>query len=195
MKIIIIATFAALGALGAHIAHAAPSISVAPIGFSIEGNRVWNFQIVPDPDLGPLAVELAFAIDHTDLVGVDVNTSVWDTENPGNNPFTGTETTGLWVDLIGDRTFGAFGSIVLTEPGPVELFHIETAGSGLTTLRWGVAASGHPSRGARIAQEVDGVAQNFDGHTGSITVPEPAGVMLFLLGVASFAAPTARKRG
>jgi len=75
----------------------------------------------------------------------------------------------------------------------VDLFHIETAGLGLTTLRYGVAASGHPSHGARIAQTVDGVSQNFDGHTGSITVPEPAGLMLAMLGLAFFTTLHARR--
>ena len=194
MKTNILAMNATVGALVASVADAAPSISVTPLGPTPGGNRLWNFQIVPDPDLGPLAVELAFAIDETDLVDVDVNTAVWDTANPGNNPFTGTVTDGLWVDLIGDRTFGAFGSFDITTPGTLDLFLIETAGLGLTTLRYGVAASGHPSHGARIAQIVDGVAQNFDGHTGTITVPEPAALVLLAFGGAWLAA-SRRRRG
>lgn len=169
------------------LCHADPTVVVTPIGPTPGGNRLWNFQVVPDftlaPGGTPLAVELAFAIDHTELVDVLVNTAVWDHANPGDNPFTGTVTDGLWVDLIGDRTFGAFGSIDLTTPGPVDLFLIETEGLGLTTLRYGVAASGHPSHGARISQLVGSTAQNFDGHTGVVTIPEPASAILTALGL------------
>jgi len=193
MKTNIRTIIGAICVLIASTAGAAPSVSVSPLGSTPAGNRLWNFQIIPDPDLGPLAVELAFAIDHSELVDVAVNTGVWDTENPGNNPFTGTVTDGLWIDLIGDRTFGAFGSLILTTPGPVDLFLIETAGLGLTTLRYGVAASGHPSHGARIAQFVDGNAQNFDGHTGSVTVPEPATTVLTVIAVTFFAAAGRRR--
>ncbi|MCI0332823.1 MAG: hypothetical protein L0228_06335 [Planctomycetes bacterium] len=187
-----------LAASIAQLCEAAPSVVVAPLGPTPSGNRLWIFQVVPDfalaPSGTPLAVELAFAIDHTDLIDVDVNTGVFDTPNPGHNPFTGTVTNGLWVDLIGDRTFGAFGSFTLTTPGPVDLFLIETDGLGLTTLRYGVAASGHPSRGARIAQIVGDTALNFDGHTGTITVPEPTSFIMPAVGAAMFAVAARRRR-
>ena len=125
-----------------------------------------------------MAVELAFAIDDAELIGVDVQSSVWDTANPGNNPFTGTVTDGLWVDLIGDRTFGAFGSIVLNSAAPVDLFLFETSGLASTTIRYGMAASGSATLGARIAQ--GGI--NFDNYTGSTTVPEPAAAILLVFG-------------
>jgi hypothetical protein len=186
----------------AQLSHSAPSVVVTPLGSTPSGNRLWNFQVVPDfllapPSGTPLAVELAFAIDHTDLVDVDVNVAVWDNANPGNNPFTNTVTNGLWVDLIGDRTFGAFGSINITEPGPVDLFLIETDDFGLTTLRYGVAASGDPVRGARIAQlDITSpfFSRNFDGHTGTVTVPEPTCLIMSAVGVAAVAV-TSRRRG
>jgi hypothetical protein len=126
-----------------------------------------------------LAVELAFAIDDSDLIGVDVQSAIWDTANPGNNPFTGTVTNGLWVDLIGDRTFGAFGSVVLNSADPVDLFLFETTGLGPTTIRYGMAATGQgPGYGAIIAQ----AGQQWEDYTGSVTaVPEPATVALSAL--------------
>jgi hypothetical protein len=168
--------------LVAQSSQAAPTLSVEELGPTPGGDRLWIAQVTPDPSLLPssLAVELAFAIDDAELLSVDVQSSIWDTENPGFNPFTGTITDGLWVDLIGDRTFGAFGSVVLNSPNPVELFLIETSGLGPTTIRFGTAASGHFSRGARIAQGV----QNFDGITGSVTVPEPATSIYLFAGIA-----------
>ncbi len=175
-------------AIFAQAAQAAPVLSVTPTGDNGMGNRAWLVEVTPDPALvaggsGSMAVELAFAVDDTDLLGVDVNTAAWDHENPGNNPFTGTVTDGLWLDLIADQTFGAFGSIDFATADPVELFTIETAGLGLATVRYGTAASGDPALGARIAQG----AQNFDGYTGSVTVPEPTSGVLIVAGLAMLA--------
>jgi hypothetical protein len=187
-----------LAATLGQLCEAAPSIVVSPLGPTPSGNRLWNFQVVPDltiaPSGTPMAVELAFAIDETDLIDVDVNTAVWDTPLPGNNPFTGTVTVGLWLDTIGDRTFGAFGSFIITTPGALDLFLIETAGLGPTTLRYGVAASGHPSHGARIAQYDGDTARNFDGYTGTITVPEPTTLVASVVGVALTAIASRRRR-
>jgi hypothetical protein len=134
-------------------------------------------------------VELAFAVDVAELLGVDVNTAVWDTENPGNNPFTGTVTDGLWLDLIGDRTFGAFGSVVFTTPGPKRLFTINTSAELDVAVRYGTAASGSPTLGARIAQ----FGQNFDGYTGTAVIPEPASATLVLMAALALLLPVRRK--
>ena len=135
---------------------AAPSLSVYPIGLNGSDNREWAVDVARDPMLPAtaLAVELAFAIDDTDLLGVDVNTAVWDFELIGANPFTGTDTVGLWLDLIGDRTFGVFVSMILTSTDPVRLFTIETAGDDLMTIRYGTAASGDPNKGNIIYDDV-----------------------------------------
>jgi hypothetical protein len=136
-------------------------------------------------------VELAFAVDDADLLGVDVNTVAWDMANPGNNPLTGTVTDGLWLDLIGDRTFGAFGSIVFSSIDPVELFTIRTSADFPQTIRYGSAASGSPTLGARIAQH----GTNFDGYTGSVTaVPEPASIALAVAGLCAIGIAAVRRR-
>lgn len=176
-------------------AQAAPSLSVTPTGNNGSGDRAWLVEVTPDPVLvaagnGSIAVELAFAVDDTDLLSVDVNTAAWDHENPGYNPFTDTITDGLWLDLIGDRTFGAFGSINFPTALPVELFTINTAGLVLTTVRYGEAASGSTTMGNLMAQG----GQNFYGYTGSVTVPEPAGSLLAVLGVAMLAGANGWRR-
>jgi hypothetical protein len=188
MKITILATIAIVSVLVASNAIAAPILTVEELGPTPSNDRLWIAQVAPDPSFftgtppgGSMAVELAFAIDGAELIGVEENEAFWDAPNPGNNPFTGTVTEGLWVDLIGERTFGAFGSVRLTSADPVDLFLFETTGLGPTTIRYGVAASGDDELGARIAQ--GGI--NFDGYTGAVTViPEPAAALLIGFGIA-----------
>jgi hypothetical protein len=185
-----LACLALLCALAAQSSFAAPILTVKPNGLS-GGNRQWLVEITPDESLfsdnppqgfgGSVAVELAFAVDDAELLGVDVNTSAWDTETSGDNPFTGTETDGLWLDLIEDHTFGAFGSIYFTSGDPVRLFTIETSADIPASVRFGTAASGDPVLGARIAQ----AGENFDGYTGTATVPEPATALTVLVAALS----------
>jgi hypothetical protein len=179
-----------LCALFAHVVQAQPVLSVVP---SVSGSNIdWHVLIAPDPDLfsntgpsgvppnttgGSMAVELAFAIDDAELLGVDVNTAAWESESFGSNPFTGTFTEGLWLDLIGDRTFGAFGSIFFTSGDPVEIFNIMTDGIP-ATLRYGEAASGSFGLGDIIAQ-----ASEAYHYTGSLTVPEPSAILLGVVGL------------
>lgn len=177
-----------LGALAAQSACAAPSMSVAPLGI-FGGNREWLVSVQPDAALfsnnppngvgGSLAVELAFSIDDpTDLLSVAIaDPSSWPAANPGNNPFTGGVTFGTYIDLINDRTFAAYGSTYFTTGTPKPFLKITTAGAGLTTLRYGSAASGQSVNGALIAQG----GQNFTGYTGVVSVPEPTTALLVVL--------------
>lgn len=184
-------------ALFAQVAFAAPILTVTPGPLS-GGNRPWYVDVTPDASLftnnppngvgGSMAVELAFAVDVAELLSVSVNTTAWDLKTGGNNPFTGTVTDGLWLDTIGDRAFGAFGSIYFTSGNPVRLFTIETSAELSAAVRYGSAASGSGTLGARIAQ----AGQNFDGYTGTAVVPEPATALLCLVSAA--AAVFARRR-
>lgn len=175
-----LASFATLCALWAQAAWAAPGLSVTNAGIDVDDNQNWLVQVIPSSPPGSIAVELAFAIDDAELIDVDVNTAAWNHDNPGNNPFTGTVTFGLWLDLIGDRTFGAFGSIAFSSGDPVELFTIKTSRDYPQTIRYGSAASGDPKLGALMA-DANGVTY---GYTGSITaVPEPASTALALTGL------------
>jgi hypothetical protein len=172
---------ALLCAVAAHCAQAAPILTVTPGGLN-GGNREWIVKIALDTSLpfdgnSSMATELAFSIDDpVDLLSVVVgDASIWDTPNPGNNPFSDIEMDGIYISQIDDNSFAAYGSAIVTNDVPTHFLTITTAGSGPTTLRYGTAASGHPSQGARIAQAVGFVGQNFDGYTGIVTiVPEPA---------------------
>lgn len=216
MKFKILAVIAVACGMLVSNAHADPVLSVTPRGLDAFGNRTWVVEITPDaslfqdrpddvPDLGPgspMAVELAFAIDYTDLVDIRANTVDWDFANPGHNPFTGTITHGLWVDMTGDRTFGAYGSRIFYSGDPVELFRIQTLGSGLARIRWGKEAAGHDEYGSIIAQ-LGGTFQTppgestwfeFSGLTGAMVVPEPASTILVGLSISLMALVGSRRR-
>jgi hypothetical protein len=186
----LLACLALCCAFVAQVSFAAPILTVTP-GPESGGSRPWYVDVTPEPSFlpGSMAVELAFAVDVAELLDVDVDAANWDFENPGHNPFTGTITDGLWLDLIGDRTFGAFGSIVFNSPGPKRLFTINTSAELNAAVRFGTAASGDPVRGARIAQ----FGQNFDGYTGTATVPEPATALLAVVCAAAFGVVRRRK--
>src|SRR5262249_10552679 len=162
--------------------------TVTPEGISA-GNRTWRVDIAPDTSLfsgsppgGSLAAELAFSIDApANLLSVVVaDPSVWDTPNPGSNPFTGTITNGAYIDLVNSRTFDAYGSAVVHSSAPTHFLKITTAGSGPTTLRYGTSVSGDPTKGNIFAQ----AGQQFSNYTGSVSVPEPATCVLALIGLA-----------
>jgi len=177
----LLACLALCCAFVAQVSFAAPLVNVAPVGI-VGGNRDWLVTIAPDPALfsnnppngvgGSLAVELAFSIDDpTDLLSVAIaDPSAWPNANPGNNPYTGGITNGIYIDLLNDRSFAAYGSTYLTSEAPTEFLKITTAGTGPTTVNWLGAYGGK----GRIAQ----AGQNFDLYVGSVTVPEPATALL-----------------
>jgi len=183
---------ASLCALVAHASQAAPILTVAPLGLNGSNNREWAVNIAPDVVPGSLAAELAFAIDGANLLDVVVgNAAIWDTPLPANNPFTGTPTEGIYIDLVNDRSFSAYGSAIVTSTVPTQFLKITTAGAGLTTIRYGTAASGSATLGARIARG----GMTFNGYTGSVTaVPEPASAMILLAGTITCVIASRRRR-
>lgn len=195
------ASIALAAALVAHSAFAAPTLTVVPIGFN-GANRLWAADVAPDPALfafspghgttgGSVAAELAFSIVGTDLISATVNTNDWPFANRGTHPFVNlVNHEGLWVDLVGDRIFASFGTAFMTSPGPRRLLTIETLGNGPSTMLYGTAASGHARNGARISQ----ASQNFDGYTGSVTVPEPSTIAFIILGIGTFVGTLRRRR-
>ena len=91
---------ASLCALVAHASQAGTILTVAPLGLNGSNNREWAVNIAQDVVPGSLAAELAFAIDGANLLDVVVgNAAIWDTPLPANNPFTGTPTEGIYIDL------------------------------------------------------------------------------------------------
>jgi len=173
MKAFMTLLAAGVVALSAAAAQADPLLQVTYEGVNGSGNNTWLIAVAPDSAFfvdttsgfgSSLAVELAFAVDGSTILSTVENDIDWDFDNPGNNPFTGTVTDGMWINNpTNDRAFGAFGSRVFTTGDPVALFSMETLGSELTTVRYGVAASGHPRNGSVIAQ----AGQNFPAGGGT----------------------------
>ncbi|MBX7075270.1 MAG: dockerin type I repeat-containing protein [Pirellulales bacterium] len=165
----------------AGICQAAPTAKLEFMGDALSGNRKWSLFIDPDETLytggSPLAVEIAVLVQFPPVSATTVNSTIWDTPNPGNNPFAGTITNGLWSSTDEGVTtlFASFGSIILHEGGPVELLSFETAaGLWTTKLSWGQAASGSPVYGAVISQLVGQNAVSFAGQTGVVGLPGDA---------------------
>ena len=190
-----LASITLLCALVAQVAQAKPTLSVTPTGLNGGGNREWLVAIAPDPTMftnpadnpdrglgGSMAAELAFSIDNpTDLLNVIIGNPLdWDFPLPGNNPFTGGGTDGIYVDPINDNAFAAYGSAFLTSADPSHFLRITTAGAGPTTVRYGVAASGFsgPGSGAIIAE----AGMQWEDYTGVVSVPEPTSVLLVVVG-------------
>ncbi len=217
-----LALAATMAAAVASAAHANPELFVTYQG-SGGGNHEWLVAVAPDPAFfaettsgfgSSLAVELAFAIEGSTIATGSVieNNVDWPFDNPGNNPFTNNVTFGLWLSGAQDKAFGAFGGKVFLSDAPVRLFSFETVGTDPTTVHYGVAASGHPTKGSIIAQsgqnfpvefagfaagelsltaaDLSGMAsgeieiREFSGYTGSVTsVPELSTAILALVGV------------
>lgn len=156
---------------------AQPSLSVIDVGVNGNSNREWLVRISPDADLFPLetgqgsiAAELAFEVTTGSLVSVTKDASSWPFDNPGNDPFTGSVSVGVNVDTNAGTLFAALGSNLFTSDAPVDIFTIETAGSGSTTLNWGghtlLAGQANEYIGSRLAQ----AGMNFDNFTDSVSV-------------------------
>jgi hypothetical protein len=188
-----LACFALFCALVAQVADAKPTLAVHPIGPNGDGNREWLVTIAPDPTAfsdpidnpdrglgGALAAELAFSIDDpTDLLDVVIANPVdWDLSTIGTNPFTGGFTDGIYFSPINDNAFAAYGSAFLTTADPSHFLKITTAGTGSTTVRYGMAATGlGPGAGAIIAE----ASVQYEDYTGVVSVPEPATLAIFAI--------------
>ena len=184
-------------AAAARFGHAAPSLNVVPGGLQ-GGNWVWNVSVTPDLSTvssTPMAVELGFRLTGSPLLSaVNINSSEWDTPNPGN-PIFGWETpdpsannkpVGLQTNLGTSEVFSAFGSIDFTTPGAKPFLQItakgpNNGGSTSSTIQWlGAYAVGQ----GRIAQLITSTTSaNFDIFSGSATqIPEPASFALIAVG-------------
>ncbi|MEO2045937.1 MAG: hypothetical protein ABGX16_05125 [Pirellulales bacterium] len=161
---------------------AAPSLTVSNLGANLSGNLEWLVEVSPDAALftttdlglgGSLAVELALQVGGSDLVGVTVNNADWPLDVAGNNPFTSTVTTGTQIDLAGDTIFASLLSDFFIVGTAVEVFTVETSGSGCTSLSWGghtvLGGTADEYESSLIAQD----GQNYTGYLG--TTAEPVG--------------------
>ncbi len=170
------------GLLLARAASAAPLLTVSNLGANFSGNLEWLVEASPDAALftntglgfgGSLAVEFAMEVGGSDLVGVTVNNADWPLDSAGNNPFTSTVTTGTQIDLASDTIFASLLSNFFVVGAAVEVFTVETSGSGCTTFSWGghtvLGGTADEYESSLIAQ----AGQNFTGYQG--TTAEPAG--------------------
>jgi hypothetical protein len=171
----ILAAALAVGVIASPAA-AAPSLHVTHVAINSGGNLDWTVGVAPDPALfsdsqqgfgGSLAVELAFEVSGTDVIGAVANAAQWPFEVPGNNPFAGAVTFGVVTDLTADTVFVSLGSDFFTTGDSVDVLTIETIRGTETTLSWGghTVLPGAPEEymGSRIAQ----AGMNFDGYQGS----------------------------
>ena len=216
----------------ASTADANPELFVTYEGVSGGGNHQWQVAVAPDPDFfsdttsgfgSSLAVELAFAIEGSTIASGSIieNDLDWPADNPGNNPFTNDVTFGMWLSGSLDQAFGAFGSNVFLSGFPAPLFSFQTVGSDPTTVFYGAAASGHPTKGTIIGQTgqnfpVEFAASNdfaflslggaasgdgggfhqFEGYTGSVSsVPEPSALISALVATLIGLIAPPRRRG
>jgi hypothetical protein len=188
-------------------------------------NHEWSVAVAPDATYfsnttsgfgSSMAVELAFKIEGSAVAPgtIGKNPLDWDFENFGNNPFTNGATDGLWISVDSQQLFAAYGSRVFLSDAPSLLFNFQTVGTQPTTVHYGVAAAGHPTKGSIIAQSgqnfpvglaagsVDevitlladmstGMASGdsgfhaFTGYSGSVeSIPEPCAAVLIVAGMA-----------
>ena len=165
-------------------AAATPIMQVAHLGLNAAGNREWLVTVAPDPALfgsmppangSSLAVELGLEVVQGELASAAGGAEAWPYASPGNNPFTGSASAGLWIDLPGGKIFSSLTSKFLTDDTPVELLRFQTAGEGAAEVSWGgqvlLAGAAFQYTGARIAQE--GV--NYDGYQGAVAAPAASG--------------------
>ncbi|MEN0110766.1 MAG: PEP-CTERM sorting domain-containing protein [Planctomycetota bacterium] len=159
--------FAAAAALASSVAVATPSLQ-----FVANNDSSVTLQIDID-DAGSVATEIAvefFVAPDIELTSATIVDPVFDTPNPGNNPFTFSTTNGIWLGLP-DQLFVSYGSSVLS-PGVYDFLKIGYVGEGTITATGNVAQLG----------------LNNPGLTASIFVPEPSTALIGIGAIASYAA-------
>lgn len=189
-------SFACLAALGAISAPAVavPSLSIVDNGGSATVN-------VTTTDAGSLGAEIAIELGvGLTLVDATVNTTNFDTANPGDNPFiagspVGGDTTGLFTDVGAGQIYVAYGSGDLGI-GTFELLSFNYTGAGDATGTGDVAQAGALNDVGSVVQALadgpdlladfnnDGVVDGQDfgvfvGEFNQGTVPPAAGLADF----------------
>jgi hypothetical protein len=143
MKKIILLCVAVFATASASPVGAAPMLS-----FLDNNNGSVTLQITPDAALlpGSLGAETALSVQGIgiDFTGVSIaNPAVWDTANPGSNPFTGSVTDGLYLNLPLNQIFASYGSAVLNSAAPTNFLTINYTGAG------SILANGSVAQGAQ----------------------------------------------
>ncbi|QDV75518.1 PEP-CTERM sorting domain-containing protein [Botrimarina mediterranea] len=117
------------------------------LNFVDNNNGSVTLQVTPDAALlpGSLGAETALTVQGVgvDFIGVSIaDPAVWDFANPGSNPFTGTTTDGLYLNLPLNQIFASYGSAVLNSPAPTDFLTINYTGAGSILANGVVAQDG-----------------------------------------------------
>jgi hypothetical protein len=156
-----IACVAALGAIAAP-ALAAPSINVVKVS-----NTTGRIDIITTA-AGSIGAEINLILAGATLTGATINSAIFDTANPGDNPFiagspVGGDTTGLGLDLANNRLFASYGSG--SQPaGTYKLLDFTYTGVGTGTGDGFVASIGALQNVAADVEALGGVIGDTDGN-------------------------------
>ncbi|TWT96897.1 hypothetical protein Pla108_26720 [Botrimarina colliarenosi] len=130
-----IACVAALGAM------AAPALAVPSIAIVDLGGGVGQLQVITT-SAGSLGAELSLSLSGATLTGATLSSgSIFDTANPGANPLTGTETTGIQL-FDASSLFVSYGSSVAAGAGNYPLLDFTFTGNGTASSTGVVAQNG-----------------------------------------------------
>lgn len=144
--------------------------SLPTIQFVDNGDGTVTLQIVTE-QIGSTGTELAFTVEVGGTLSIDdayvVDTATFDTENPGDNPFTGGVTEGLFTDFGANQVFASFGSGII-DAGTYDFLTLELSGVGTLSA--------------------DGVVSQLGQLNGGLNatigfVPEPGSALLAAIGL------------
>jgi len=128
-------------------------------------NFLWEIELTPD-SASSVALEIGFEFVGGRILNITPNSTVFDTLNPGQNPFSRTVTNGISIQnilAIDDGAFVALGGQLSTVE-PVVVLTIET--DLLGTMRLGV----HDHNGFFMGSRVNQGGINTGGLTASLTL-------------------------
>lgn len=154
-----IACVAALGAI------AAPALALPTISVVDNGSGTGQINIITTA-AGSIGAEISLVLSGATLGGATINSAIFDTANPGDNPFiagspVGGDTTGLSAVTGGTSIFASYGSG--NQPaGTYKLLDFTYTGTGTATADGFVASVG-------VLTNVAAAVANIG------TVPSPAG--------------------
>lgn len=138
-------SFKSFACMAAAAAITMPAAALPTIEIINNADGTAALNVVID-DVGSLGAELALELTGATLTGATINSSLFDTENPGDSPFIagsvdGGDAMGLELDLANNRLFASFGA---GDPGlgTYEFLTFDFTGSGTATAFGLVAQNG-----------------------------------------------------
>lgn len=172
--------------LALSLAASASYVSAAPmIGFVDNFDGSVTLQVIPS-GTGSLATEIAATVSVSNTVTITnvelADSIIFDTENPGANPFTGGVTFGLYED--GNDIFASFGTGILMSSAPVDFLTLSYMGSGEIEAFGLLGEGGQLFENLSTSIVVSDATQN--------NIPEPAS--LFLVAAATLFGAARRTR-